>query len=162
MNLTELVQEDRVIVGLAARTKDEAIAELIARLVGTGAVPEASRADVLAAIVARERSHTTGVGQGVALPHGAVESVWELVGALGVSRDGVDFESVDGEPAHLVLLTVVPRNKLQAHVATLPGVARLLNKADLRERIRQADDAGAIMRVLAEEEGVEEGEDFIG
>ena len=153
MNLSEMIREETVVIDLQAQDKQSAIVELVDKLVGTGAVAVNQRQVVLDAITTRENSHATGVGQGVALPHGSVPMVSEMVSALGFSRKGSDFGAMDERAANLVLLTVVPRNSLQTHVRALPGIARLLNKSDLRERLCGSKDARSVMEILVEEEG---------
>src|SRR5581483_7010013 len=131
----DLLREDLVRAPLAARTRDEACAELVQALIDAGELPASARDEALEAIAARERSQPTGLGSGVAVPHGLADLAPDIVGALGVSPRGIDFGAEDGRPARIVVLMIVPHNRLQAHVRTLAGVARLLNDHALRERL---------------------------
>ena len=152
MLLTDLLREDRIEANLAGATRDEVLAELVDALVSSGALPSSSRDAALAAIHRREARQTTGLGEGVAIPHGVCDATQEVVAAIGIHRAGVDFAAIDQAPVHLVILLVVPPNRFQAHIRTLAGIARLLNDASLREQITRAPDAAAVMDILIERE----------
>lgn len=152
MRLMDLLRDDLVRTPLAARTKEEAVAELVGALIAAGDLPEGSRREVLDAIAFRERSQPTGLGSGVAVPHGLVDVATDLIAALGVAPHGIDFSAIDGQPARIVFLMIVPPNRLQAHVRTLAGVARLLNDHALRERLIAAGSPAAIMDVIVGQE----------
>src|SRR5512137_1973611 len=98
------MQDDLVRLPLAAADKWRAIEELV---------------DVLEAILTRERSMSTALGQGIAVPHGAVDRVRDVVAALGISPAGIPFQAADGKPVHIVVLLVIPRGSFQQHVSTL-------------------------------------------
>jgi mannitol/fructose-specific phosphotransferase system IIA component (Ntr-type) len=152
MRLIDLLAEDRVKVPLTSSDRDGAIMELLDLLVEAGAVPRQGRDDVAAAVLKREASQTTGLGGGVAIPHGLSGQVEDVVAALGIHSQGVDFQAVDGAPVRLVILLVVPPNMFQAHIRTLAGIARLLNDGRLRREILAAPDAAAVMHILQSRE----------
>ena len=155
MTLLDFLSEPLVKVGLRARTKDEAIDELIDLLVERGEVAAADRPRVAKAIFDRERSRTTGMEHGVALPHGAVEGLEEVAAALGIAPDGIDFGAADGQPTRLIVLLAIPRNLLQFHVRTLAGIARLLNDEAFRQRLERArTPAEAVAAMRDGEEGI--------
>lgn len=153
MLLSELIQEDVIKVGLGARDKWEAIEELVDVLVAAHEIRLNDRQAVIEAVNARERSFSTGLKYGLAVPHGAVECVKEIIAALGTSREGIPFESADGAPARLVILLVIPKGSFQQHVRTLAGVSRLATRAELRERVLSASSAQEIATVI---QGLEE------
>jgi len=138
VQLSELIQEDVIKVGLTARDKWEAIEELVDVLVAAHEIRLGDRAEVVQAVQARERSFSTGLKYGLAVPHGAVDCVEEIVAALGTCPQGIPFESADGAPARLVILLVLPRGKFQHHVRTLAAVSRLATRPELRERVLAA------------------------
>jgi PTS system fructose-specific IIC component len=150
MMLSEMIQEDVVRVGLAARNKWEAIEELVDVLIAAHELRLANRAEVIEAVKTREKSFSTGLNHGLAVPHGAVECVKELVAALGTSADGIPFESVDETPAHLVILLVIPRDQFPQHMRTLAGVSGLANRDALRTRIISASSAREVIDALQE------------
>jgi mannitol/fructose-specific phosphotransferase system IIA component (Ntr-type) len=150
MRLSELLQEDLVKPSLDATTKWEAIEELVDLLISAHELRLGDRAAVLEAVATREKSMSTGLARGLAVPHGAVDCVQEVVASLGVSCAGIPFDSADGKPARLVVLLVIPADSFQRHVATLAGIARLARNEDLRERICSARSAAEIMDVIFE------------
>ncbi len=152
MNLSEMIQEDVIKVGLEATNKWEAIEELIDVLVDAHELRLTDRTQVTEAVVAREKSMSTGLEHGLAVPHGAVDCVNDIVASLGVSRNGIPFQSADGAPAYLIALLVIPKGSFQRHVRTLAAIARLAGSADLRQKIIAAGTAGEVFRVIYDQE----------
>ncbi len=152
MLLSELIQEDVIKVGLDARDKWEAIPELVDLLVAAHEIRRGDREEVINAVFAREKSLSTGLKYGLAVPHGAVDCVKDIVAALGTSPQGIPFETVDDKPARLVVLLVIPRGSFQRHVRTLAGVSRLATFPELRERLLAAPSAAQIIEVLHSQE----------
>lgn len=151
MQLSELLQEDLVKTSLDATTKWEAIEELVDLLISAHELRLTDRAAVVDAIFTREKSMSTGLARGLAVPHGAVDCVREVVASLGISRAGIPFDSADGKPARLIVLLVIPRDTFQQHVRTLAGIARLARNQDLRDRICAAESPADVMSLIYEE-----------
>ncbi len=152
MHLSELLQEDLVKTNLDATTKWEAIEELVDLLISAHELRLTDRAAVVDAIFTREKSMSTGLAHGLAVPHGAVDCVGEVVAVMGISRSGLPFESADGKPARIVILLVIPRESFQRHVSTLAGIAKLARNQELRDRIFAAQSAAEVMTVIYEDE----------
>jgi len=148
--LSELIQEDLIQIGLEAADKWEAIELLIDRLIAAHEIRLTDRGEVLQAVNARERSVSTGLEHGLAVPHGTVECVGDIIACLGVSRTGIPFESMDGKPANLVALLVIPKGSFQQHVRTLAAIARLAANPELRRRIIEAESARQVVAVIHE------------
>jgi PTS system nitrogen regulatory IIA component len=127
----------------------------LARLAGAlaDAEPAVRAGPLLEALVGRERVASTGVGDGIALPHASVPGVARVVGALGRSRRGVDFGAADGRPCQLVFLLVAPPSAPGDHLRALSRVARLLRDAAVRRRLVEAPDAASLYARLTEEDG---------
>lgn len=155
MRLTELLHEGAIKVGLDAVEKDEAIHELVDHLIHEHELSLADRRRVLEALAARERLASTGMEGGVALPHAAVDEVDDLVAVLGISERGVPFDTLDGEPAHLIFLLLVPRGSFRREIAALAGIARLLRDEDLRRKLCRTKGPEEAMRAIAEAEAQE-------
>ncbi len=153
MLLSEMIQEDVVRVGLAARDKWEAIEELVDVLIAAHEIRLADRGEVIEAVTTREKSFSTGLTRGLAVPHGAAACVRELVAALGTSAEGIPFASVDEAPARLVILLVIPADQFPQHVRTLAGVSGLATRDELRTRIIEASSARKVVEALRELEG---------
>jgi mannitol/fructose-specific phosphotransferase system IIA component (Ntr-type) len=134
--LTELLSLERVRIPLRARTKDELLHELV-EVVSQG-LPPHSADTVLAAVRERERVLSTGIGQGVAIPHGKTPVVDQLIVAAGVTTVPVDFDALDGEPVELCFVLVGPESAAGAHVKALSRISRLLRRAPLRDALRAA------------------------
>jgi mannitol/fructose-specific phosphotransferase system IIA component (Ntr-type) len=152
MTISEFLNESNIRIGLDARNKREAIEEVVDLLVEEHEISMASRSSVIEAVMDREQMVSTGMEHGVAIPHGAVDSVDELVAALIVSKDGIDFKSIDGKPAHIIILLILPANKYSSSVQTMACVSRIMNSKTLRENILSADDPADIMDLIVEEE----------
>jgi len=156
MKLSDLVSERRVVVRMQATTKWEAIEELVSVLRASGEVPEAASSASLEAVLARERQISTGMEHGIAIPHGAVEGVDRIFGAIGTSPRGIPFDSIDGEPARIVVLLLIPAREFQVHLTALAGIARLFNREGLRAAIVASENAGEAHRLLVREEAADD------
>jgi fructose-specific phosphotransferase system IIA component len=148
--LTDLLTPERIRIPLVSVDKDSLLEELVSVLTEEGAV--GSPAEVLRAVRDREEVLSTGIGNGVAIPHGKSESVGSLVLAAGVSREPVDFEALDGRPVSLFFLLVGPDSAAGEHVKALSRISRLLRRDSFRERLIGAADARGFHEVLAEAE----------
>jgi mannitol/fructose-specific phosphotransferase system IIA component (Ntr-type) len=133
----------------SAKDKWTAIGEMLDRLVAAGRAPAARRDAIAAAVVEREKSMSTGMERGVALPHAAVEGLGELVTCLAVYRQGVPFQSIDGQPARIVVLILIPKERRLAYLPVLAEAARLLLRDDVRERLLACSTDEDVHRAIA-------------
>jgi mannitol/fructose-specific phosphotransferase system IIA component (Ntr-type) len=140
MDLSQLFRPEDLLVGFAPDDKWDAIRRLVAHLGASGRLPAAAAGAVLEQVLARERSMSTGMERGIAIPHAAVDQVQGVVAAMGiVSRpEGLSFESIDARPARLVVLLVIPRSQKLLHIRTLADVARVLAQESVREALLAA------------------------
>jgi nitrogen PTS system EIIA component len=153
MLLSEILCEAVVKPCLRATKKAVAIEELVDLLIEAHEMPLLNRAHILEVIAEREKSVSTGMECHLALPHGATDRVDTIIGALGISPGGIDFDCHDGLPAKIIILLVVPKKDFQAHLHTISSISRLLRNKPLREAIlRAGNDKAAILRLIAEEE----------
>jgi mannitol/fructose-specific phosphotransferase system IIA component (Ntr-type) len=146
--LTELLTPERVKVPLAGHTKDAVLEELVGVLASAGAV--ADPAAVLRAVHQREEVLSTGIGGGVAIPHGKADGVGDLAMAAGIAAEPLDFAALDGQPVRLFFLLVGPESAAGAHVKALSRISRLVRREDLRQRLVAARTPGEFMDVVAE------------
>ena len=150
MSLLDILSARATIVGLKGESKDEIVEELVDSLeVG---VALTDRAKVLQAVLEREKIMSTGIGDGIAIPHGKADAVIELTAALGIHKRGVDFEALDGEPAYVFFLLVSPANVSGPHIKALARISRMLKNDSFKKRLIEADSAGQILGIIAEEE----------
>lgn len=152
MLLTELLTADRVRIPLGGRTKDDLLRELVA-LATAGEEPAVVEA-VLAAVREREGILSTGIGDGVAVPHGKTAALTELRMAAGAVASPVDFDALDGAPVHLFFLLVGPESAAGGHVRALSRIARLLRREPLRAQLRAARSSDEFLRAIRDSEDV--------
>ena len=149
MTLLEILSGDSIIVDLKGNTKEEILGEL------EGAVDESKITDrqkVLEAVLQREEIMSTGIGHGIAIPHGKSEFVKELGGVLGIKRDGVDFDSLDGRPTFIFFLLVSPMDVSGPHIKALARISRLLKGEEFRKRLIGVGSRDEAIAILKEEE----------
>lgn len=152
MKLSQLLAPELVVHPLAAGDKWDAIQQLLRAAVDAGSVRADAFDAVHNALVQRERSMSTGMDHGVAIPHAAVDEVDEVVTVLGIAPDGIPFGSLDGLPARILVCLVIPRAKKLLHIKTLAEIARLLSKAEVREALVASADAAAALELVREKE----------
>lgn len=150
MLLTDLLTAKRIKIPLVSTSKDDLLRELVD--VASEGAQVRDREEVLRAVMDREEVLSTGIGHGVAIPHGKSSSVDGLVLVAGVTRQGVDFEALDGQPVHLFFLLVGPESAAGQHVKALSRISRLLRRESFRQRLIDAPDAETFYSVLAEAE----------
>jgi mannitol/fructose-specific phosphotransferase system IIA component (Ntr-type) len=150
MKLSQLLDESVINVNLQSEDKDELFAEMVETLVRAGLLR--NRAAALEALNAREAMASTGIGNGVAVPHGKSAGVPELCAALGVSKKGVDYEAADHEPVHVAFLVLAEANNPGPHVECLGEIARLLQIQGFCDRLRKAANASEALAIIKAEE----------
>src|SRR5882724_4004791 len=132
-----------MIVDLEGNDRWHAIDQLINELVTKGAIKPEHREPITTAIKARETAMSTGIGFGIGLPHASTDLVSEVVGILGRSNKGIDFNSLDRKPVHLVLLFLMPKGQFQKHLHTLANMAKLLHNERLRAALVNSSDTAS-------------------
>lgn len=144
--LSELLNIDRIKIPLEATTKDDLLRELVA-LVTNGQSPQVQE-DVLRAVREREAVLSTGIGYGVAIPHGKSPNVRELSLAAGRARVPVDFDALDGQPVSLFFLLIGPESAAGPHIKALSRISRVVRRDDVRTRLVAAADAESFLKAL--------------
>jgi mannitol/fructose-specific phosphotransferase system IIA component (Ntr-type) len=147
--LTDLLTVDRIKIPLTSRTKEDVLRELV-DVIADGETE--ARADVLRAVREREAVLSTGIGNGVAIPHGKSPSVPDLRMAAGTAEQPVDFDALDGQPVTLVFLLVGPESAAGPHIKALSRIARLIRNDDVRQRLLSAHTPDEFLRALTEAE----------
>jgi len=149
MRIIDFITVGRVAADMEAVDKEGALREL-ADLLGEEA--GVGRGAVLKAWVDRERLASTGIGDGVAIPHGKLRAANGLVAAMGRSRRGVEFGSMDGHPVYLFFALVAPENSAGLHLKALARISRLLKDSEFRDRLQKAESAEEMYRIIGEED----------
>lgn len=150
MDLGDILSNEQIITDLQATDRWQAIDELINNLVATGKIKPENHDAIAAVVKKRESSMSTGIGFGIGIPHASTDLIQEVVGSLGRSRKGVNFDALDNQPVNLVMLFLVPQGQFQKHLHTLANIAKLLHKADFRQALEQAPDAETMLRIIRE------------
>jgi len=151
-SLGDILAENQIITGLRAVNRWEATDELLGRLVETGAIKSENLYAISGAVRKREQSMSTGIGFGIGIPHASTDLISEPVVALGRAKHGIAFDALDGQPVSLVVLFLVPQGEFQKHLHTVAGIAKLLQKADLRQSLEQATTAEAMLQIIQRQE----------
>lgn len=131
-----------------ATTRDDAIRELVRSLYTAGVLAESDQADIVRAILRREQLGTTGIGRNIAIPHSRHPAVSQLTGTLAVSGPGIGFDSVDGEPVHVMILLISPPDRPGEHLRSLENVVTTLRDEALVKAIREAKTREEITDIL--------------
>ncbi len=152
MLLAEFLDARRVKVPLASRTKEDVLRELVELAVGErgSAIADA----ILTSVREREQLLSTGIGSGVAIPHGTTPHVDQLIMAAGVASEPISFDALDGKPVELFFLLIGPESASGAHVKALSRISRLLRREGLRRDLRTATSSEAFLRVVRDSEPV--------
>lgn len=153
MTLSSLLTVGQIIPEMKATERWPAITEIVDLLVAQNRIAAADRESVLASLRQREETMSTGIGFGIAIPHASSEHVTEVVAGFGRSKSGIEFDSLDNELVHFIVLFIVPRDQFQVHLRTLAAIAKFLNDRTVREELGSAPDAGAILQVFTSRGG---------
>jgi PTS system fructose-specific IIA component/PTS system nitrogen regulatory IIA component len=150
MKLSDFVVRDAILTDLKAATKDAAIRSMVESLSRAGHIKSADQEGIIAAILKREELGSTGIGKGVAVPHTKHSSVDKLVATIALSKEGVEFASLDGESVHILFLLVSPPDRPGDHLRALENISRHLRNDNFCNFLRQALSAQAVIELLEE------------
>ena len=156
MKLTEFVIKDAIVPELKAPTKEDAIREMVGSLKVAGAIKAEDEEEVVAAILKREELGSTGIGNGVAVPHTKHAATDELVATVAISRDGVGFSSLDGEDVFILFLLVSPPDRPGDHLRGLENISRHLRSPDFCNFLKQSTTEKDIWELLSEADSSDE------
>lgn len=148
--ISELLPRSAIVLSLQSTEKFEVINELVRPLVASGAITEES--EFVSAIARRENMESTGIGLGVAIPHARTKAVTSIVLAFGRSDPGVDFNSLDSKPSHLVFLIAAPEEQKTEYIMTLARLSKLLRKDEVRIGLNKAGSPDEVVRVIQQHE----------
>ena len=150
MRITELMDKDLIIAELYSKTKKGVLKELVDCI--TKKELEIDGNDLLRVLLEREELGSTGIGDGIAIPHGKVKNIQNLMVSFGRSLGGVDFQSMDGKPTHIIFLLIAPENSAGIHLKALARLSRLLKDSRFRKNIMEADSSQEIYDLIAQED----------
>ena len=152
MNLRKVMTPAAITVALKSDTKEGIIEELVDLLMATGKIKDPkARQEAVKAVLDREKKMSTGMQNGIAIPHGKTDTVETLVAAIGLKKAGVDFQALDGLPSQIFIMTLSPDTRTGPHIQFLAEISRQLSDAGIRERILKAATPEEVLDILAAE-----------
>ncbi|MCK9603892.1 MAG: PTS sugar transporter subunit IIA [Candidatus Omnitrophica bacterium] len=152
MQIMDFLSKKAILPDIKATKKEDAIKELVDVLVEAGDIEKRHRNKLIEALMARESLGSTAIGQGIAIPHAKSDCVDKLVAAFGLSKKGVDFDSLDGEPAYIFFLLVAPQDSAGPHLKALARISRLLKDKYFRDSLKAASDDKTVIKIISQED----------
>ena len=149
MKICDVLDRNSILADLKARNKKGILEELV---VPVAEIAGVSQKDLTKVLMERERLGSTGIGGGIGIPHGKMKNLESLVLGFGLSRKGVDFESLDGQPTHIFFLLVTPENSTGLHLKLLARISRILKNDPFKSRLLEAADSDEILGIIREED----------
>jgi PTS system nitrogen regulatory IIA component len=150
MQILDFLSVDCIKLAVESKNKKDAIKELVEVLFKSGKVKDKKK--MIQTLMEREELGSTGIGQGIAIPHGKSDTVSDLAAAFGVSTEGVTFDSLDGEPVNIFFLLVAPEGAAGAHLKALARISSLLKDKYFRKSLLAAQSAEEVIKIIQEEE----------
>jgi PTS system nitrogen regulatory IIA component len=150
MQILDFLSVDAIKMSMESKNKKDAIKELIEVLVKSGKVKDKKK--MIQTLMEREELGSTGIGQGIAIPHGKSDTVSDLAAAFGISHEGVSFDALDGEPVNIFFLLVAPEGAAGAHLKALARISSLLKDKYFRKSLLSAQSAEEVIKIIRDEE----------
>ena len=150
MKLSDIIVTDATIPDLDAATRDQAIEMLVTALADAGAISKRSVKDAVAAVLERENQATTGIGKGISLPHAKIKSVKKVVGTIGRSTKGIDFNALDSKPVYIVILLLSDPGNPDTHLQAMETIFKHVQRDIFRKVLRQCETPEAIADLIEE------------
>ncbi|MGH7902235.1 MAG: PTS sugar transporter subunit IIA [Thermodesulfobacteriota bacterium] len=150
MEINDVLKKESVIPNLYSKTKSEVIRELSDKVATI--YPNFNRENLISVLLEREKLCSTAVDEGVAIPHGKMSGISSIIVAFGRSIEGIDFESLDGNPTHLFILLIAPENSSGVHLKILARISRIFKNPDFRSRITKAGSQDEIYELILQED----------
>jgi PTS system nitrogen regulatory IIA component len=148
MNITDILDENSIIAELTSRDKKGVLEELVSVLVEHGRLHDKEKP--VQVLLERERLGSTGIGDGIAIPHGKLKEIKSIICSFGRTKAGVDFQSIDEKPTHLFFLLLAPEDSASEHLQALARLSRLLKDDQLKRRLMEANSKEEIYRIITE------------
>ena len=152
MKIMDFLAKKAVLTDIKSNKKEDVIRELVDALINAGEIEKRYRNKLVDALMTRESLGSTAIGQGIAIPHAKAECVDKLVAAFALSKKGIDFDSLDGEPAYIFFLLVAPQDSAGPHLKALARISRLLKDKYFRDNLRASSDDKSIIKIISQED----------
>jgi len=152
MQVMDFLSRKAIVTDIKFTKKEDVIRELVDALINAGEIEKRYRNKLIEALMARESLGSTAIGQGIAIPHAKSDCVDKLIASFGISKKGVDFDSLDGELAYIFFLLVAPQDSAGPHLKALARISRLLKDKYFRDTLRSCSDDKSIIKVITQED----------
>lgn len=150
MKLADFVVKEAILLDITSIKKEDAIREIICSLINAQKVNHKDVESIMRALIKREQLGSTGIGKGVAVPHAKHESITSVIGTIGLSKKGIDFDSLDGEPVYIVFLLLSPNESAGTHLAALERISTVIRNNDFRRFMMEANGKAEIIEIMKE------------
>jgi len=147
MKILEVLPKEAIITDMKSKVKNEVIEELVASI---SKITGINSTELIKVLLERERLGSTGIGGGIGIPHGKLKNLESLIMGFGLSRKGVDFESIDNRPTHLFFLLLTPENSTGLHLKLLARISRLLKNESFKKKLMKATDSNQVYSIIEE------------
>jgi PTS system nitrogen regulatory IIA component len=154
MKILDFLDQKAVCANLKSTDKEGVIGELVDLLVASGKVKDAN--GMVKILLERESLGSTGIGQGIAIPHGKSSKISQMIGAIGISKNGIDFEALDGELVYIFVLLLAPADSAGPHLKALARISRLLKDKYFRDALKNATSEDNLLDIIKREDEVKE------
>jgi PTS system nitrogen regulatory IIA component len=152
MTIMDFLSKKAILADLKSSKKEDVLNELVDLLINAEEIKKSDRNKVIDALMERESLGSTAIGQGIAIPHAKSDCVDKLVGAFALSRGGIDFDSLDGEPVYIFFLLLAAQDSAGPHLKALARISRLFKDKYFRDNLRSCADDKAIIKVISQED----------
>ncbi|MCX5703384.1 MAG: PTS sugar transporter subunit IIA [Candidatus Omnitrophica bacterium] len=152
MQITDFLSKKAIVIDIKSTKKEDIMKELVDALINAGEIEKRDRNKLINALMERESLGSTAIGQGIAIPHAKSDCVNKLVAAFGLSKKGVDFDSLDGELAYIFFLLIAPQDSAGPHLKALARISRLLKDKYFRDTLRACQDDKSVIKVITQED----------
>ena len=148
MDLFESLKKNNIIIKPGAKNRWEILEEMVDLAAKNKDIPAEDAEDIKKSLIEREKSMSTGIGNGVAMPHCSTSKISNVVSVMALISKGLAFDTIDNEPVKIIILLIIPKDKLSLHIKTLANTAKLMNNAELREKLLGITKPEAILKML--------------
>lgn len=152
MKIMDFLSKKAIVTDLKSTKKEDVLKELVDALIDAGDIEKRCRNRLIEALMSRESLGSTAIGQGVAIPHAKSNCVDKLVAAFGLSKNGIDFNSLDGELAYIFFLLVAPQESAGPHLKALARISRILKDKYFRDSLRSCTDDKSVIKIITQED----------
>jgi PTS system nitrogen regulatory IIA component len=153
MKISDFLHKDAICTDLKSEVKVDVISEMVAMLVDAGIIEKKHKNKIVEGLMAREALGSTAIGQGIAIPHTKSDTVKDLIGAMAISKKGVNFDSLDGESVFIFFLLIAPSDSAGPHLKALARISRLLKDKYFRDSLKNAKTAKDVMEIISQQDG---------